>query len=941
MKVTTAGKGVARFGLFEVDIDRRILTKGGIRVKLQDQPFQILALLLEKPGEVVSRDEIRQKLWSADTFVEFDDGLNNAIKKLRASLSDVADNPRFVETVPRRGYRFLAPVTFSATAAETRTDPTTEAVVIAARERSRLIIEEHPRHPLSFWISVITVATLVLGTTGYLFFSHFPSVANRRGSTANGASAIRLRPSVAVLGFHNSSGRPEKVWLSTALSEMLTTELAAGEQLRTVPGEGVARMKVDLSLPESDSYAQDTLGRIRKMLGADYIVMGSFFDMGKGTDGVVRFDVRLQDAKGGEVVANIAATGTEVNIPDLAARIGAQLRDKLGVAQLSLAQAANVNASLPANEEAARLYSEGIGKLRNFDTLCARDLLEKAVAAEPNFALAHAALADAWRGLGYDSKARDEAEKAFDLSASLSREQRLWVEGHYRESTHEWDKAIEIYRSIYRFFPDNLDYGLRVAEVQTSANRSRDALDILDEMRKLPPPASDDPRIDETEAEAAMHDGDYSRDLNAATRAAEKGEILGARLLVARARHFQCWALHKLGQVQKADEACEEAQRLFAEAGDRDMVASLLVTTAAILEERGALSAAQARYQQALPIYRETGDRGGLIRALNNSGIAHRNAGNYPAAKQMYQEAMTVSREVDDKDGIQLVMGNLAGIFFYEGNLHQAHDMYEQLVVVAREEGAKDRIALQLDNLGQTLFYQGDLKGAERALDEAKALDTQSGEKRQLGYHLAALGDVLQAEGKLPEARQNRLQSLELRKALGDKADEADTEVYLADGTVEEGHPNEAEPSLRDAVSTLHSLKALDDEVYAYSVLARALLAAGKSAGALKVLETASPLEEQSRNRVVHVVFDLAAGRVRAANGQLGRALQALTATKSEATAHGFIGYTLEARLALGEIEKANGRGAALADLAALEKDARAKGFLLIAGKARADLQKY
>ena len=102
---------VIRFGLFEADLQRRVLTREGMRVKLQNQPFEILALLLQRPGEIVSREEIQQKLWPADTYVAFEDGLNTAIKKLRLTPSDSPSNPRFVETVPRRGYRFLAPVT--------------------------------------------------------------------------------------------------------------------------------------------------------------------------------------------------------------------------------------------------------------------------------------------------------------------------------------------------------------------------------------------------------------------------------------------------------------------------------------------------------------------------------------------------------------------------------------------------------------------------------------------------------------------------------------------------------------------------------------------------------------------------------------------------------------------------------------------------------------
>src|ERR1700722_20966967 len=102
---------IVRFGLFEVDIGEGKLTKSGIRIRLQEQPFRILVLLLEHAGEVVTREQIRQELWAHDTFVEFDKALNTAVGKLRAALCDSADNPRFLETVPRRGYRFIAPVT--------------------------------------------------------------------------------------------------------------------------------------------------------------------------------------------------------------------------------------------------------------------------------------------------------------------------------------------------------------------------------------------------------------------------------------------------------------------------------------------------------------------------------------------------------------------------------------------------------------------------------------------------------------------------------------------------------------------------------------------------------------------------------------------------------------------------------------------------------------
>src|SRR5947209_17443700 len=124
------------FGAFEVDWEAGEVRKHGIRLKLQEQPFQVLALLLRRPGQVVTREELRTQLWSADTFVDFEHGLNSAINKLREALGDSADNPRFVETLPRRGYRFIAPVT----GVDGTTRGTATGVSAIARPRGRKVV---------------------------------------------------------------------------------------------------------------------------------------------------------------------------------------------------------------------------------------------------------------------------------------------------------------------------------------------------------------------------------------------------------------------------------------------------------------------------------------------------------------------------------------------------------------------------------------------------------------------------------------------------------------------------------------------------------------------------------------------------------------------------------------------------------------------------------
>src|SRR5206468_8032650 len=110
MPISEVHRGVIRFGVFEVDLPAGRIRRNGLRVHLQDQPFRVLAMLLERPGEVVTREDLRARLWPSDTFVDFDHGLNAAVRRLRDALGDSAENPRFVETVARRGYRFVGPV---------------------------------------------------------------------------------------------------------------------------------------------------------------------------------------------------------------------------------------------------------------------------------------------------------------------------------------------------------------------------------------------------------------------------------------------------------------------------------------------------------------------------------------------------------------------------------------------------------------------------------------------------------------------------------------------------------------------------------------------------------------------------------------------------------------------------------------------------------------
>src|SRR5262249_25563031 len=154
---------------------------------------------------------------------------------------------------------------------------------------------------------------------------------------------------------------------------------------------------------------------------------------------------------------------------DLISTTGMDMRRSLGVGVVAPSDLPGIQASLPSNPEAARLYSEGLEKLRIFDFLEARDLLLKAAELDPKHAGTHSALTEAWRSLGYEAKAQDEAQRAWDLCSGLSPDDRLWVEGQLHETRHEWDQAATAYRTLLQKYPDGLEYGLRLATVQGNA----------------------------------------------------------------------------------------------------------------------------------------------------------------------------------------------------------------------------------------------------------------------------------------------------------------------------------------------------------------------------------------------------------------------------------------------------------------------------------------
>jgi serine/threonine protein kinase/Tfp pilus assembly protein PilF/TolB-like protein len=812
-------------------------------------------------------------------------------------------------------------------------------------------------------------ALLLVVTVGITSFAWLKA----RQVTVAKTAAINMRPSIAVLGFKNLSGRGGAAWLSTALSEMFNTELAAGEKLRTISGENVARMKTDLALADSESYASDTLYRIRTNLGADYVIVGSYLEEEAGVQARVRVDLRLQDAAAGDILASVSESGLESDLGDIVTRAAKNLRVKLGVGETTAAEASALQAALP-SDPAVRLYAEGLSKLRSFDALDARDTLEQAVAADPRFALAHSALAAAWSQQGYDGKATDESKRALELSAGLSREDRLWIEARYSDAAHDWTKAIQLYSTLYNFFPDNLDYGLRLADAQTKAGKGNDALLTVQALRKLPAPTRANPAIDFAEALAAESVSDYDRERTAATNAVRKAGGAGMRSLAARALLAESYSERALGQPEKALAAVTHAKQMFEQVHDRGGAARAANSMGIALYDSGDLAGAKKAYEEALQVYRDIGNGHGTATVLSNlaevvgdfgdqnhsikfgeqalaifreigekTGMGNAligiggtliSQGDLSGATQALQQALAIKRETGDQDGVAYCLANIGVVSQMRGEINKAKANFEEAINIRRSSRHLGAIGYPLESLGEIAAAGGDLSGAKQHLAETLTIAHQARDRQLTAVTIATMGEIKLQEGELTEARKSYQQALEMWNALGKKGSAEETELAIAELALEEGNAGDARALAEKALGEFTAETLRDDQIFAHVLLARTFLAESKTPDAQKEIHLAKRIAAKSQNRLARLNLAIVSARADFASGKAPQSIIALEIAFADAKQHGLVLLQFQSSLALGEIElKAGRRNAGQKRLDDLEEQATTKGFGLIARK--------
>lgn len=724
-------------------------------------------------------------------------------------------------------------------------------------------------------------------------------------STAEATPVIEVRPGAVVIGFKDLSGKPESRWMSTAFAEMIRTELAAGEKLRLASGEDTARVRHELDLEGSDSYSKETLAAIRESLGADYVVAGSYVALGSGQGGRLRLDLRVQDARTGETIKAISESGSEADLLAMVASAGTKLRSAFGQGALNTERAAGLAASRPQSPEVIRLYAEGLALLRDFDALGAKALLEKAVAIEPEFALAHAALAEAWSTLGYDALAVEQAQRAVDLSKTLGREESLAIEGRLRAMQKDWKKAAEVYAVLHGFVPDDLDYGVRLAEARAAAGDQNGAKEAIRDLRALARPVADDPAIDIADASVAKFRGDSLAVAKLSQRAIDKGTKRRAPLLVARAQVLLGWAQRLESKFDASLQTFDLARATFAEHGDIGGAALAEIEAGHAHFYTGSYVAARARFEPARKTCAKIGWRSCEAMALNSLGGMAWVDGRYRDAAALFAEGVAIAKQTADKPAELTLRTNIAEIEVYIGNSEVGwREAQAVLAEIKSGTGAQFEPGA-LVAAGLARLQQGRIDEGMKYLLDAMESSKRLGNARYEAYTLTKLAVAHYFDGSIELAATDLERAVEIRRKLGEKSPGAEAACRLAAVRIAQGKLDEAERILPGARKVLSDEHVLYDWVYATSVTAELLLARGKGAEALAPIREIRQRAPEIAKPSLRIRVAVTEARVLAATGKRTEALSILATAVAEAERLDLPLETLGAMLTLGELQLA------------------------------------
>jgi eukaryotic-like serine/threonine-protein kinase len=424
-----------RFDVFTLDLRAGELYKSGYKIKLQEQPFRILAMLLEQPGRVVTREQLRERLWTEDTFVDFDHSLNTAVKKLRQALNDEADKPRFIETLPKRGYRFVGP------AVEGLQTPQpsrgiADAKVGESDTKSTWNAAVTPRAVTRWKIALSVAISIAAISAGAYFFA-------RRNR------ALTEKDTIVVADFSNSTG--DTVFDDT-LKQGLDVQLAQSPFLVILSDEKVHNTLRLMGRPPDERLTPDIARDLCRRAGSAAVIDGS---IAKLEDAYV-VGLNALDCRTGENLAREQITSEDKkHVLAALGKAAQELRRKLGESLISIQKYDTpIEQATTPSLEALQALTLAEKTARESGEVKSIPYFKRAIELDSNFAIAHARLGAAYVGLGEPHQSAENIQKAYELKERVSDPERFNITALYHTAiTGDLEKANQTCELWARAYP--------------------------------------------------------------------------------------------------------------------------------------------------------------------------------------------------------------------------------------------------------------------------------------------------------------------------------------------------------------------------------------------------------------------------------------------------------------------------------------------------------
>jgi serine/threonine-protein kinase len=681
----------------------------------------------------------------------------------------------------------------------------------------------------------VTAAALAWGGFGPRSRLQAPVLAQpTASSSASAEPPVDVRRSVAILGLrdHGTRGRAG-AWRSTAIAELLAAQLAAGEHLRVVSGERVARGRIELGVADDAAVTPENVSALAKNLDADLVVTGEILTAGvdsassarrSAMDGsaspALNLQLTLVDARSGATLASVADEGSEGELFAIVARIATALREKIGVGEPTAEEHTNIGASLPEDAQAARLYAEALDQQHHFHEARALQLFTEATRLAPNFALGHAHAAATLAFLGRADEAATEAKRALDLSSGLPREERLWVEATYHATVHEPDEAARTYQALFTFYPDNPDYAVEMLKATSFAGHPLDTLKEMPRIRRMPLSISEDPRIDYEEARAAHMTSDSEHALRVAEDCRRRAKARGNLIIFTKAAFIEGTARIKLGHSDEGLRVLTEARDLAASLGDaytshvlEGPMADEYEVRGDWVRERTLLETSQAGLLAIGNVYWSTS-------ASEQIGQLDVRQGRVAEGRRRIEAAIAYYRRARENHALEGGLHVLGEIIAGQGDPAAGTALANESLQRAQQSGRKDTVASSELSLALIARISGDLvsekQHEERSLavwQDTKNVGGESHARQMIGEREWAAGDLVAARRDLESA-------LHAREGLGRRFEIAETRLALARVTLDEGRAPDAEALTRDALSIFEPALAAPFQAKALAFLA-------------------------------------------------------------------------------------------------------------------------